>query len=89
MREEHRLRLLESRELEEICGLKWDDVTGEWRDRTIREDLCALYTLPIIRVIKSRKNKLGLRCGMHGVQETYIQGFDRQTRKKTTWKTYA
>jgi len=52
VREEHRLRLLERRELEEICGLKWENVTGEWIDRMNREDLCALYTLPIILVIK-------------------------------------
>ena len=88
LREEHRLRLLERRELKEIFGLKWDEVTGEWRDRMIREDLCSLYALPNIRVIKSRKNQMGETCGTYGVQERYIQGFDRQTRRKTTWKTY-
>jgi hypothetical protein len=31
LREEHRLRL-GRRELKEIFGLKWDEVTDEWRD---------------------------------------------------------
>ena len=82
LREEHSLRLLERRELEEICGLKWDDVTGKWRDRMNREDLCALYTLPIIRLIKSRKNQGHVeRMGYR--RRTYRVLIDRFERRPT------
>ena len=55
MREEHRLRVFESRVLRKIFGPKRDDVTGEWRKLLI-EELYGLYSSPhIIRVIKSRR----------------------------------
>ena len=81
LREEYKVRVFERGALMEIFGLKRDEVTGEWR-RLHNEELCALYLLPNIRVIKSKKNQMGGTCGTYGVQERYIQGFGRQTRGK-------
>jgi hypothetical protein len=54
LREECRLRMLESRVLRRILGPKRDEVTGEWR-RLHNKELYALYSPNIIRVIKSRR----------------------------------
>jgi hypothetical protein len=43
LREEHRLRVIESRVLRRICGPKRDEVTGEWR-KLQNEDLHNLYS---------------------------------------------
>jgi hypothetical protein len=82
LKEEHRLRVFENRLLRRMFGLKWDEVTGEWR-RLLNEGLYALYSTPnIIQVIKSR-----LRWAGHGGQESYIHSVDGETSgKETTWK---
>ncbi|KAJ4432287.1 hypothetical protein ANN_20905 [Periplaneta americana] len=55
LREEHRLRVFESKVLRKIFGTKRDEVTGEWR-KLHNTELHALYTSPdIIRTIKSRR----------------------------------
>jgi hypothetical protein len=55
LREEHRLRVFESRVLRRIFGPKRDEVTGEWR-KLHNEELHILYSSPnIIRRIKSRR----------------------------------
>jgi hypothetical protein len=52
LREEHRLRVFDTRVLRRIFGPKRDEVTGEWRKLHNRE-LHDLYFLPsIIRIIK-------------------------------------
>jgi uncharacterized membrane protein len=54
LREEHRLRVFESRVLRKIFGPKRDEVT-EWR-KLHDEELRDLYCSPsIIRIIKSRR----------------------------------
>jgi hypothetical protein len=55
LREEHRLRVFETRVLRRIFGPKRDEVTGEWR-KSHNEELRDLYSSPsIIRIIKSRR----------------------------------
>jgi hypothetical protein len=55
LREEHRLRVFENRELRRIFGPKRDEVTGNWR-KLHNEELHNLYCSPnIIRMIKSRR----------------------------------
>jgi hypothetical protein len=52
LREEHRLRVFESRVLRRIFGPKRDEVTGQWR-KLHNEELHNLYSSPdIIRQIK-------------------------------------
>jgi hypothetical protein len=47
--------VFENRVLRRICGLKRDEVTGEWR-KLHNEELRDLYSLPsIIRIIESRR----------------------------------
>jgi hypothetical protein len=54
LREEHRLRVFESRVLRKIFGRKIDEVTGEWR-KMHNEELRDLYFSPsIIIMIKPR-----------------------------------
>jgi hypothetical protein len=55
LREEHRLRVFESRVLRRIFGPKRDEVTGEFR-KLHNEELHILYSSPnIIRQIKARR----------------------------------
>jgi hypothetical protein len=57
LREEHRLRVFETRVLRRIFGPKRDEVTGEWR-KLHNEELRDSYSLPsIIRMIKLRRMK--------------------------------
>ena len=57
LREEHRLRVFESRMLRRTFGPKTDEVTGEWRELH-NEELNCLYCSPtIVRVIKTRTMK--------------------------------
>jgi hypothetical protein len=57
VKEEHRLRVFETRFLRKIFGPKRDEVTGEWR-KLRNEELHNLYSSPdIIRQIKSRRIK--------------------------------
>jgi hypothetical protein len=55
LREEHRLRVFENREMRRVVGAKRDEVTGEWR-KLYNEELNDLYSLPnIVWVVKSRR----------------------------------
>jgi hypothetical protein len=55
LREEHRLRVFENRDLRRIFGPKQDEVTGKWR-KLHNEELYNLYSsADIIRQVKSRR----------------------------------
>ena len=59
LKEELRLRVFENRVLRRIFGLKWDEVTREWR-KLHNEELNDMYSsLNIVRVIKSRRKSWG------------------------------
>jgi hypothetical protein len=79
LREECRLRVIESRVLSRIFGPKRDEVTGEWR-RLHNKELYALYSSPnIIRVSKSRRPSLVGRVARNGVDERSIEGVGGET----------
>jgi hypothetical protein len=55
LREEHKLRVFETRVLSRIFGQKRDEVTGGWRKQH-KEEVRNLYSSPsIITAIKSRR----------------------------------
>jgi hypothetical protein len=54
LREKGRLWFSENGLLRGIFGSKRDEITEEWR-RLHNEEVCALYSSPNIRVIKSRR----------------------------------
>jgi hypothetical protein len=55
LREEHRLRVFENKDLRTIFGPKRGNFTGHWR-KLHDEELHNLYSSPnIIRMIKSRR----------------------------------
>jgi hypothetical protein len=59
LREEHSLRVFESRVLRRIFGLKRDEIIGDWR-KLHYEDLHNLYCwpdIPVIRMIKSNRTR--------------------------------
>ncbi|KAJ4427607.1 hypothetical protein ANN_25255 [Periplaneta americana] len=70
LREEHRLRVFENKELRKIFGAKRDEVTGEWR-KLHNAELHALYSSPdIIRNIKIQTFEMGRTCSTCGrIQE--------------------
>jgi len=58
--------MFENRVLKRIFGSKRDEVTGEWR-KLHNEELNDLYcSLNIIRVIKSRRIRMGGVCSTYG-----------------------
>jgi len=71
--------VFENRVLRRIFGPKRDEVTGEWR-KLHNEELNNLYTSPnIVRVIKSRRMRLGRACSAYGGGERCVQGFGGET----------
>jgi hypothetical protein len=71
LREEHKLRVFESRVVRRIFGPKRDELTGDWR-KLHNEELHNLYVSPnIIRMMKSRRTRWAghvarmARRGMH------------------------
>jgi hypothetical protein len=54
LREEHRLRVFDSRVLRRIFGRNWDDVTGDWR-KLHNEELHNLYSCTQRHKISHRK----------------------------------
>jgi hypothetical protein len=59
LREQHRLRVSESRFLRKVFGPKRDEVTLGWR-KLHNEELHNLYSSPsIIRIIKSKRSWVG------------------------------
>jgi len=87
-REEHRLRVFESRVLRKVFGPKWDEGTGEWR-KLHNEALNDLYCSPnIVRVIESRR----MRWAEHVARTVesrvvYRVLVGKSEGEKTTWKT--
>jgi hypothetical protein len=67
-REECGLRVFENKVPRRIYGPKKDEVTGEWR-RLRNEELYALYSSDVIRVIRS-KRQYGRTCCTFGGEES-------------------
>jgi hypothetical protein len=79
LKEGHKLRVLGSKMLGDMFGVKKDEVTGEWR-QWHNDELRDLYcTLNIIRVIRSRiMGWVGI-CSTDGEEKMYIQVFGGET----------
>jgi hypothetical protein len=61
--------------LRRVFGPKWDMVTGKWK-RLHNEELNNLNSSSnIIRMIKSRRMRLGKACSMYRGEERCIQSF--------------
>jgi hypothetical protein len=86
LREEHRLRVFESRVLRRIFEPKREE-DGSWR-KLHNDEIHSLYSSPnIVRVIKSRRMGGGT-CGTHEGGERCLQGFGWGARRQeTTGKT--
>jgi hypothetical protein len=54
LREEHRLRVSQNRDLSRIFGPKTDEVTGDWR-KLHNEEIHNLFSPNTINMIKSRR----------------------------------
>jgi hypothetical protein len=75
LKEEHGLRVSESRVLRKIFWLKRDEETGEW-SRLHNEDLLALYCSPnVIRVSKSERMRWGRGMCYVWCREDVYAGF--------------
>jgi hypothetical protein len=67
-----RLKVFENRVLRRIFGPKRDEVAGDWR-KLHNEELRDLYSSPsTIRIIKSRRMKLGGSCSTYGRVEERV-----------------
>jgi hypothetical protein len=62
LREEHRLKVFDNRELRRVFGPKRDEVTGEWR-KLQNEGLHDLYTSSITSIIGMTKSRRMRRMG--------------------------
>jgi hypothetical protein len=72
LREEHKLRVLESRVLRRIFGARRDEVTVGWR-KLHNEELRDLYSLSIIiRMIKSRTMRWAGHVALMWRREMYV-----------------
>jgi hypothetical protein len=84
LREEHRLRVFDIRELRRIFGPKRDEVTGDWR-KLHNEELHNLYFTPnIIRMIKSRRARWAghlARMGRRGIHVGFLWESEKGTTK--------
>ena len=73
LREERRLRVFENRVLRRVFGPTREEVPGE-RGKLHNEELIDLYSLPnIVRVVKSRRMRLGGACGAYGAGERDVR----------------
>jgi hypothetical protein len=93
LREEHKLRVSENRQLGKIFGSKRDEVKGEWR-RLHNKELYNLYSSTnIIWVISSRKTRwggqvarMGNRRGFYRVLMGRIEGRRSLGRRRSRWE---
>jgi hypothetical protein len=82
LREEHRLRVFESRVRRRIFEPKRDEVTGGWR-KLHNEELHGLYSSPcIIRVIKARR----MRWAGHVARMGEVRGAYNILVGKPEWR---
>jgi hypothetical protein len=73
LREEHRLRVFETRVLRRIFGVKRDEATEEWR-KLYNEELNNLNCLTnIVWVIKSRRMRSAGHVARMGIREVCLE----------------
>jgi hypothetical protein len=82
LREEHRLKVFESRVPRRIFGPKRDEVTGEWR-KLLNEELHPSYSSPnIIRQIKSSRMRWAVHVACMGEERNVYKVLMRKPEGK-------
>jgi hypothetical protein len=81
--EEHRLRVFKNRVLRKIFGPKREE-DGKWRILHNNELHSLYFSTNIVRVIKSRKMRVGWTCGTHEGGERCLKGFGWEARRQET-----
>jgi hypothetical protein len=81
------LSVFQNRKLSRIFGSKRGEFRVSWK-KTHCEELTNLYLIPhTIRARKSKKEGMGVTCGMHGGRGI-IRGFCWGNVKEITWNIY-
>jgi hypothetical protein len=84
LREEHRLRTFENRELRRMHGLRRDDILGGWT-KLHKEEVHILFSPPYtIRKIKIMEDEMHRACSTYEGEYECIQGLGGKARRKET-----
>ena len=78
LREEHRLRMFDNRELWNIFRSKIDEVVGNWR-RLLNEELHDLLLNRYYWDLQIKRDEVSWACSKYGVDERGMQGFEAES----------
>jgi hypothetical protein len=76
LREEHRLRVFQYRELKRIFGPKRNQMTGRWRE-LYNEEISGIYSSQSEMNLSSEGGKVTRECRTNGDEEERVEVIDR------------